>query len=100
MVLELFNFDTKIRERTPRGYGLQNTCSLPRYIPSCVLYLYKKAGLSLCIWTCRLGRRVFGVSMASSWPSGDDLMRGPRPRCPPAAPAPSGGSGASGPPGI
>ena len=37
MVLELFNFDTKIRERTPRGYGLQNTCSLPRYIPTCVM---------------------------------------------------------------
>ena len=45
-------------------------------------------------------RRLVGGSMASSWPPGDDLMDGPRPRSPPAAPAPSGGSGASGPPGI
>ena len=56
--------------------------------------------MSCRIWTSRLGRRVVGVSMASSGPPDDDLMRGPRPRCPPAAPAPSGGSGASGPPGI
>ena len=28
------------------------------------------------------------MSMASSWPSGDDLMRGPPPRCTP-APAPA-----------
>ena len=39
------------------------------------------------------------MSMASSWPSGDDLMDAPPPRCTPAAPAPSGGSGPSGPPG-
>ena len=43
---------------------------------------------------------MVGVSMASSGPSGDDLMGGPRPRCTPAAPAPSGGYGPSGPPGV
>ena len=38
------------------------------------------------------------MSMASSWPSGDDLMDGPPPRCPPApAPAQTWGSGTSGP---
>ena len=38
------------------------------------------------------------MSMASSWPSGDDLMGGPPPRCPPApAPAQTWGSGTSGP---
>ena len=45
-------------------------------------------------------RRTVGGSMALSWPSGDDLMGGPRPRCTPAAPAPSGGYGPSGPPGV
>ena len=39
------------------------------------------------------------MSMALSGSPDDDVMRGPRPRCTPAAPAPSGGSGPSGPPG-
>ena len=43
---------------------------------------------------------MIGVSMASSWPSDDDLMDVPPPRCPPAAPAPLGGSGPSGAPNI
>ena len=38
------------------------------------------------------------MSMASSWPSGDDLMDAPPPRCTPApAPAQTWGSGTSGP---
>ena len=42
---------------------------------------------------------MVGVSMASSGPPNDHLIGGTPPRCTPAAPAPSGGSGASGPPG-
>ena len=52
---------------------------------------------------CNLGSRrptdMVGVFMASSWPPDDDLMDGPPPRCAPTAPAPSGGSVPSGPPG-
>ena len=64
-----------------------------------LFYLYYIAAVSPYFWTSRPGRRVVGVSMASSWPPDDDLAGGPSPRCTPAAPAPSGGSGPSGPPG-
>ena len=41
---------------------------------------------------------MVGMSLASSGPPHDHLIGRTPPRCPPAAPAPSGGSEASGPP--
>ena len=58
-----------------------------------------KIGVVWCYFEPLAGPIVMvGVSLASSRPPDDHLIGRTPPRCPLAAPAPSGGSGASGPP--